>query len=76
VIKKIQKHGVFFGAENHDVKTPYPPRIPPRSHHQNTTPKHPLFPKHPSKTQQNNRNPVSHHARNFFRKSAIFPEEP
>jgi hypothetical protein len=32
------------------AKTPHQPRKPPRSHHKNTTPKHPFFAKTPTKT--------------------------
>jgi hypothetical protein len=45
--KIVQRCGVFFGDEKHDVSTPSLSRISPRSHHQNTTTKRPSFPKHP-----------------------------
>jgi hypothetical protein len=50
--KIVQKVGVFSSSEKTPVRTPRSPRIPPRSHQQKTIPKHPLFPKDPSKTQE------------------------
>jgi hypothetical protein len=50
---KVQNRGAFLAAKKFIASSPPQPRIPPQTHHQNTTPKHPLFPKHPSKTPQN-----------------------
>jgi hypothetical protein len=37
---KVQNRVTFFASQNSPSKTPHPPRIPPRSHHQKTTSKH------------------------------------
>ncbi|MBB5342451.1 hypothetical protein [Tunturibacter empetritectus] len=46
---KSPKPGTFFHPEKVTAKTPRLPRIPPRSHHQKTISKHPLFAKNPCK---------------------------
>jgi hypothetical protein len=50
---KVAKPGASFACELVAAKPPHQPCNPPQIHHQNTTPKTILFPKHPSKTQQN-----------------------
>jgi hypothetical protein len=50
---KVEIHGMFFSTQKHAATAPRLPRIPPQLHHKNTTPKTPIFPKHPSKTPTN-----------------------
>jgi hypothetical protein len=52
---KVQNRGAFLAVKKSVASSPSPPRIPPQIHHRNTTPKHPLFPKHPLKTPQNDK---------------------
>jgi hypothetical protein len=42
----LRKRGVFFTAGKSASFPPHSPHITPRFHHQNTTSRHPLFPKH------------------------------
>jgi hypothetical protein len=50
--KIVEKVGVSFAHEKVTVSAPRLPRIPPRSHHQNTTPKTHFFKNTPQKHQQ------------------------
>jgi hypothetical protein len=47
---KVENRGVFLAAQKFIALHPHQPRVSPQSHHQNTTTKQALFPKHPSKT--------------------------
>jgi len=53
--EKSLKAGVFFVTRKHASKTPRFTINSPRSHQQNTTSKHPLFPKPPRKQPKNNK---------------------
>jgi hypothetical protein len=53
VKNKVEIRGMFFTAQKQAVTAPRLPRIPPQLHHENTTPKTPIFTKHPSKTPAN-----------------------
>jgi len=47
---KFQESGVFFGVDLSTINSPRFTMLPPHIYHQNTTPKHALFPQPPSKT--------------------------
>jgi hypothetical protein len=67
---KVEKCGVFLAPAQRQFSHHVLPRIPPRSHHQKTTFNHPLFPKHPSKTQQKCKNPAPSPAQDFSKNEA------
>jgi hypothetical protein len=50
---------MFLRPQKRGAKPPRLPRNSPRSHHEITIKKTPLFPKHPSKTPQNRKKPPS-----------------
>jgi hypothetical protein len=64
---------MFLAPEKVTSKHHVLPRISPRSHHQKTTFNHPLFPKPPSKTQQNCKIPRHRQRRIFSKNEAKHP---
>jgi hypothetical protein len=66
---KVEKSGVFLTPAQEQFSHHVSPHISPRSHHQKTTFKHPLFPKPPQKRQQKRKNSTPLRAQNFFSKN-------